>query len=76
MESIVNYFASLDINFENFLKAIGMMIVALFLLALVGRFVFGKRSSLHCAVSSAIGILFIFSCFFCRSFVPCFFSCL
>lgn len=60
MESIVNYFASININFETYLKAVGMLIVALLLLALVGRFVFGKRSALSRAVSSAIGILFIY----------------
>ena len=60
MEFIVNYFASVNIHFETFLKAVGMLIVALLLLALVGRFVFGKRSALSRAVSSAIGILFIY----------------
>ena len=61
MESIVNYFASVDLHFDTFLKAVGMMIVALLLLAVVGRFVFGKRSALSRAVSSAIGILFIYA---------------
>ena len=61
MEAIVNYFASMDLNIETFLKAIGMLIATLFVLALVGRFVFGKKSPLLRAVSSAIGILFIYA---------------
>ena len=61
MEAIVNYFASMDLNIETFLKATGMLIAALFALALAGRFVFGKKSPLLRAVSSAIGILFIYA---------------
>lgn len=61
MEAIQNYFASMNLNFETFLMAIGMLIAALLLLAVVGRFVFGKRSALSRAVSSAIGILFIYA---------------
>ncbi len=61
MESIVNYFAALNLDIFEFLKAIGMLIAALLALALVGRFVFGKRSALILAVSSAIGILFIYA---------------
>ncbi len=60
MENIVNYFASMNLNIETFLKAVGMLIAALLVLALVGRFVFGKKSALLCAVSSVIGILFIY----------------
>lgn len=60
MESIVNYFASLNLDIGEFLKAIGMLVAALLVLAVVGRFVFGKRSALILAVSSAIGILFVY----------------
>ncbi len=60
MESIVNYFASLNLDIGKFLTAIGMLIGALLVLALLGRFVFGKRSALILAVSSAIGILFVY----------------
>ncbi len=38
-----------------------MLIAALLVFALIGRFVFGKRSTLSMAVSSAIGILFIYA---------------
>ena len=51
----------MDLNIETFLKATGMLITALFVLALAGRFVFGKKSALLAAVSSAIGILFIYA---------------
>ncbi len=61
MEAIVNYFSSMNLNFGIFLKATGMLIVALLALAIVGRFIFGKRSALSRAVSSAIGILFIYA---------------
>lgn len=61
MESVVQYFADAGLNIETFLKAIGMLIAALLVLALLGRFVFGKRSALILAVSSAIGILFIYA---------------
>ena len=61
MEKVVNYFASMNLNIETFLKACGMLFAALLVLALVGRFLFGKRSALTLAVSSAIGILFIYA---------------
>ena len=60
MESIVNYFESVNLDIGMFLKSIGMLIAALLVLAVVGRFVFGKRSALILAVSSAIGILFVY----------------
>lgn len=60
MDAVVNYFASLNLNIETFLKATGMLIGALLLLALIGRFAFGKKSALCRAVSSVIGILFIY----------------
>ena len=61
MESIISYFQSLDMNFGLFFKAVGVIVGALLVLAVVGRFVFGKRSALSRAVSSAIGILFIYA---------------
>lgn len=61
MDSIVNYFASMNLNIENFLKAIAMLFAALLILAVAGRFIFGKRSALILAVSSAIGILFVYA---------------
>ena len=60
MESVVNYFASLNLDIMAFLKAIGMLVGALLVLALLGRFAFGKKSALVLAVSSVIGILFVY----------------
>lgn len=50
----------MNLNISLFLQAVGMLIGALLVLALVGRFAFGKRSVLCRAVSSVIGILFIY----------------
>lgn len=61
MESIVNYFGNLNLDIGAFMKATGMLLGALLVLALVGRFAFGKKSALCLAVSSAIGIFFIYS---------------
>lgn len=60
MESIIQYFSSVNLDIVAFLKGIGMLVAALLVLAIAGRFVFGKRSALVLAVSSAIGILFIY----------------
>lgn len=60
MESIVNYFASLNLDIWMFLKAAGMLLGAMLVLALIGRFAFGKRSALCCAISAAIGIFFVY----------------
>lgn len=61
MESVMQYFQSLDLNWELFLKAVGALVGCSLILALVGRFIFGKRSTLCRAISSAIGILFIYA---------------
>ena len=60
MNSVVNYFSSVGLDIVSFLKAIGLLIAALLVLALIGRFVFGKRSPLVLAVSSVVGILFVY----------------
>lgn len=60
MNSITNYFASLNLDIIAFLKTTAMLIGALLLLALIGRFAFGKKSALCRAVSSAIGIFFLY----------------
>ena len=60
MDSVINYFASVGLDIISFLKAIGLLVGALLVLALLGRFVFGKRSALVLAVSSVVGILFVY----------------
>ena len=61
MESVIAYFSSLNID----IKLIGIIALVLllgtFLFNIFGRFVFGKRSALNNAASSAIGILFIYT---------------
>ncbi|MBQ8880701.1 MAG: hypothetical protein IJ030_00810 [Oscillospiraceae bacterium] len=61
MESVVNYFAELNLDIGAFLKAAGMLIGAFLVLAALGRLFFGKKSVLSRAVSSAIGIFFVYS---------------
>ncbi|MBQ4642243.1 MAG: hypothetical protein IJB47_06520 [Oscillospiraceae bacterium] len=61
MESIIRYFLDLGLDFVSFLKGSGILIVALLTIALLSRFIFGKRSTLSSAVSSAIGIIFIYA---------------
>lgn len=60
METIVNYFDSLGLNFWDLTKTGGILLLGCLLISLFGRFIFGKKSALNNAVSSAIGILFIY----------------
>lgn len=59
MEFITQYFQRFD--FDSYIKIALILLVGSFLMSLFGRFVFGKRSALNHAVSSAIGILFIYA---------------
>jgi hypothetical protein len=61
MENFVSYFSSVDIPFDSFWTAALILLLGTFLLSVFGRFIFGKRSALNHAVSSAIGILFIYA---------------
>ena len=60
MNAIFEYSTSLDIDFKQLLITGLILLAASFLLGAIGRFAFGKRSVLNTAVSSAIGILFIY----------------
>lgn len=60
MEKIASYFNSFGFNFDTFWKAALILLLGTFLMSVFGRFIFGKRSALNNAVSSAIGILFIY----------------
>lgn len=51
----------MGIDFDTFWKAALILLVGTILMSTFGRFVFGKRSVLNNAVSSAIGILFIYA---------------
>lgn len=61
MESIIQYFQSLNLDLLSLLKTGGVLLLGMLAVSLVGRFVFGKKSVLSSAVSSAIGILFIYA---------------
>ena len=61
MEAISGFFSSIGIDFDTFWKAALILLVGTFLLNIFGRFIFGKRSALNNAASSAIGILFIYA---------------
>lgn len=61
MENIVEYFSSINIDFDTLWKSILVLLLGTLLLSLFGRFVFGKRSALNTAISSAIGIIFIYA---------------
>lgn len=58
MENVISYFQAFD--FASFLKTALILLLGTLLLSVFGRFIFGKRSALNHAVSSAIGILFIY----------------
>lgn len=63
MEKIYELIQSIvpdNFNVGNYLRFLLIMVVGVMLVSLVGRFVFGKRSTLNHAVSSAIAILCIY----------------
>ena len=60
MEDIVNYLHSLGLDFWSLLKGAGILLLGSLLFALIARFIFGKKSNLNHAVSSAIGIIFVY----------------
>ena len=61
MDKLLSYFESCHFDLDAFWKAGLILLLGTFLLSVFGRFVFGKRSALNNAVSSAIGILFIYA---------------
>lgn len=61
MESILNYFLSVELNFNSIWKVVCMLLLAPLVLALIGRFICGKKSVLGYSVSSSIGIIFIYT---------------
>lgn len=50
-----------NFNYENFFTAMIILSVGTIVLGMIGRYAFGKKSTLHGSVSSAIGILFIYA---------------
>lgn len=60
MEQIKTMLDSIEFDSATFLKAALLLTVGTILLGAIGRFVFGKRSSLNHSLSSAISILFVY----------------
>jgi hypothetical protein len=50
-----------DFNYQGFFIVLGVLSAFLLILGFVGRFIFGRKSVEHGAVSSVIGILFIYA---------------
>lgn len=61
MENISAFFASMGINLYDFALGALILLAGSLLISLLGRFVFGEKSALCYAVSSAIAILFIYA---------------
>jgi len=61
MEAVVNYFASKNLDIEDFLKSTAVLLAALLAFGVLGRILFKKKSDMINAVSAAIGILFIYA---------------
>lgn len=61
MEAILSFFENLEIPFDTYWKTALLLFAGTFLLALVGRLLFGKQSVLNKAISSAIGVLFVYA---------------
>lgn len=61
MDSIFKQLEALNFDSGLFIKSAMLLAVGSVLTGAIGRFIFGKRSYLHCAASSAIGILFVYA---------------
>lgn len=61
MENILSALQSLNFEWETFVKVALVLAAASLIFGLIGKFFFSKESNLNLAVSSAIGILFIYA---------------
>ena len=60
MDAIVQYFNSLGLDLNDLLILSVVLLGGLLVYLLLGKFIFGKQSSAHYAVSSAIAIIFTY----------------
>lgn len=60
MDAIQSNYEAITMKYADHIILIAVLLIGTFVLGLFGRFVFGKRSAFSTAVSSAIGILFIY----------------
>lgn len=64
MESLIQYILGIipaGFDATGFLKSLFLLLVGSLILAILGRILFGKKSTLNQSVSAAIGILFIYA---------------
>lgn len=61
MDSLIDRILSMDASIFSLLKTGGILLLGVLIVSLLGRFIFGKKSVLSSAASSAIGILFIYA---------------
>lgn len=61
MDSIISQLESVDFNYHTFLMAAAVLLLGTLFFGFIGRYVFGKKSAINHAVSSAIGILFLYA---------------
>ena len=61
MENITAFLESIPIDFPLFAKAALILLVGTLALSMIGRFVFGKKSTLSHAVASAIAVIFVYA---------------
>ena len=59
MDSVMQYFSTLELNWPHLLKLAGVLLLGCLLIGIFGRFIFGKKSAFNSAISAAIGIIFI-----------------
>ncbi len=60
MDLVIAFFESHGLDFWQLLKTAGVLLVGTILIGFIGHFAFGKKSALNSAVSSAIGIVFVY----------------
>lgn len=61
MENITSYFESIGLDLPSLMITAGILLIGSIVFGAIGRFIFGKKSALVNAVSSAIGILFVYA---------------
>ncbi len=61
MKELLQQLEELDFDWEQFAKAALLLAAVNLVLSAVGHFIFGKRTGFNHAVSSAIGILFVYA---------------
>ena len=61
MDAIIQFFQSQGWDVLSLVKAAGVLLIGVIVFGAIGRFAFGKKSTLSIAVSSVIAILFMYT---------------